>query len=48
MSYRRIDALGKKGAQYWHPIEVSNDEEIIAIQEQKLQQQMAPFWRSSF
>ena len=47
MSYRRHDALDKKGAEYWHPIEVSNNEEIIALQEKKLQQQMAYLAKNS-
>lgn len=47
MSHRRHDALDKKGAEYWHPIEVSNNEEIIVLQEKKLQQQMAYLAKNS-
>lgn len=39
--YRRDNASNKKGAAYYHSIEVSSNAEIIELQEKKLQAQMA-------
>ena len=47
MTYRRKNALDKKGAAYFHPIEVAGDEEIREIQEEKLQKQMAYLAKNS-
>lgn len=39
--YRRDNASSKKGAAYYHPIEISSNADIIELQEKKLQAQMA-------
>lgn len=52
--YRRSNAFDKKNAASYHPIEVMKSAEIIALQEKKLQQQMAylaknsPFYQQKF
>jgi len=47
MTYRRKDALDKKGDAYFHPIEVAGDDEIREIQEKNLQKQMAYLAKNS-
>lgn len=47
MTYRRKDALEKKGDAYFHPIEVAGDEEIREIQEKNLQKQMTYLAKNS-
>ena len=47
MTYRRTDALEKKGDAYFHSIEVAGDEEIREIQEKNLQKQMAYLAKNS-
>jgi len=47
MTYRRADALEKKGDAYFHSIEVAGDEEIREIQEKNLQKQMAYLAKNS-
>lgn len=39
--YKRDNASSKKGAAYYHPIEISSNADIIELQEKKLQAQMA-------
>ncbi|RLA24685.1 MAG: phenylacetate--CoA ligase family protein [Gammaproteobacteria bacterium] len=47
MSYRKDGALEKKGDSYYHQIECASEDEIIKIQEEKLQAQMAYLSKNS-
>lgn len=41
MSYKRLDAASKSGQGHYHPIEVALESDIVHLQEEQLQKQMA-------